>query len=160
MSFHIAGDKRDTRYSKLKTSFSFTIRECHYRLLPSHISVCHCATALRGEESISFQWASPWPVEYMYGPTTARPISFFDPPSLGTVYTDNMKLTRSRHVGRMVKTKASLNTGNAVFLLITVFRFFKVFPPIIIDTLTYGSEIMHLLLHQFFDTWVGGENGK
>ena len=85
----------------------------------------------------------------MYGPTTARPISFFDPPSLGTVYTDSMKLTRSRLVGRMVKTNASLYTGKAVFLLITVFRFFKVFPPIIIDTLTYGSERMHLLTSIF-----------
>ena len=86
----------------------------------------------------------------MYGPTTARPISFFDPPSLGTVYTDNMKLTRSRHVGRMVKTNASLYTGNEVFLLITVFRFFKVFPPIIMDTLTYGSERMRLFTSMFF----------
>ena len=89
-------------------------------------------------------------MEYMYGPTTARPTSFFDPPSLGTVYTDNMKLTRSRHVGRMVKTNASLYTGNAVFLLITVFRFFKVFPPIIMDTLTYGSERMHLFTSSFY----------
>ena len=93
----------------------------------------------------------------MYGPTTARPISFFDPPSLGSVNTDNMKLTRSRHVGRMVKTNASLNTGNAVFLLITVFRFFKVFPPIIMDTLTYGSEIMHFVFISIFGYLGWGE---
>lgn len=120
--------------------FSSVTRESFYRPVPlSHISVCHCAIGFRVEEIISFQWASPWPVENMYGPTTARPISFLDPPSLGTVYTDNMKLTRSRHEGRMVKTKASLYTGLTVFLLVTVFRRFIVFPPIIMDTLTYGS---------------------
>ena len=89
---------------------------------------------------MSFQCARPGPVEYKEGPVTARPIIFFDPPSLGAVYAAMTKLTRSRHDGVIVKLNASLKTGFEFFLSVMVFRFLMVFPFIIMDTLTYGSE--------------------
>ena len=49
------------------------------------------------------------------------------------------KLARSRHDGVIVKVNASLKTGLDFFLMVRVFLFLTVFPPSIMDTLTYGS---------------------
>ena len=88
---------------------------------------------------MSFQWASPSPLEYMYGPTTIRPTILLLDPDLGLAHTAIMKLIFSRYSFGISNTKDSLNTGFEMSRLrnVDVFFVLMVFPPETMETLTY-----------------------
>ena len=88
---------------------------------------------------MSFQWASPSPLEYIYGPTTILPTILLLDPDLGLAHTAMTRLIFSRYSFGMSKTNDSLNTGLEMsrFRNVDVFFVLIVFPPETIDILTY-----------------------
>ena len=88
---------------------------------------------------MSFQWASPSPLEYIYGPTTILPTILLLDPDLGLAHTAMTRLIFSRYSFGMSKTNDSLNTGLEMsrFRNVDVFFVLIVFPPETIDIFTY-----------------------